>query len=398
MKNKFPGYSRKSEKEIKEIWENGIICFDANVLLNLYRYSNETRNTLLDLIRKFKDKTWLPHQSALEYNRNRYEVIADQEKAYKEFTDKISQIQKDLQSTSKPPFLSENVHESLNKVFEKVSSEVDESISKYSEFLKNDPIYQDISKLFEKRITNCYDTQRLEGIYKEGEDRYSKKIPPDYQDAKNKEGNRKFGDLIIWKQIIDIAKEFKKPIILITDERKTDWWWKIKDGRNMGPRQELVEEIFNEAESDFHMYSSERFLSYGQGFLQEQVNIKALEEIQEMKRAEMEEIRRLKIFEQKNNNRNIHRSDKSNYLKKRYVELSKRINNVENFQKSIQIDRIENSNAQKHIHNLSIHLEELNEERDDLRKELDLYSLNEDKSEETFRSFFKNRNDSEENN
>lgn len=398
MKNKFPGYSRKTEEEINEIWENGIICFDANVLLNLYRYSNETRETLLNLIGKFKDKIWLPHQSALEYNRNRYEVIADQEKAYKEFTEKISQIQKDLQSTSKPPFLSEEVHKSLNEVFEKVSSEVDESILKYSDFLKNDPIYDTISILFEKRITDCYDSKRLDEIYKEGEDRYSKKIPPGYEDAKNKEGNRKYGDLIIWKQIMDKAKELKKSTILITDERKTDWWWKIKDGRNMGPRQELVEELYNEAESNFHMYSSERFLSYGQGFLQEQVNKKALEEIQEMKRAEMEEIRRLKRLEEKKLNRQIHRSDKSNFLKRRYVELSERIKDVENFQNSLEIDALENTDAQEHIHNLSIHLAELNEERNELRKELDLYLLKKDKNQENFRRFFNNRNDAEENN
>lgn len=110
MKDTFLGYSRKTENEIKKIWLNGIIVFDTNVLLNLYRYSKATRETFVDLIKKFKDKIWLPHQAALEYNKNRYEVISDQEKAYKEFIQKVVQIQKDLQSTSKPPFLSESVH------------------------------------------------------------------------------------------------------------------------------------------------------------------------------------------------------------------------------------------------------------------------------------------------
>ena len=66
----------------------------------------------------------MPHQAALEYNRNRYEVIAEQEKAYNEFLDKIIQIQKDLQSTSKPPFLTNKVDKELNNVFKKVTSEV----------------------------------------------------------------------------------------------------------------------------------------------------------------------------------------------------------------------------------------------------------------------------------
>lgn len=88
MKELFPGYSRKTESEIKDIWESGIIVFDANVLLNLYRYSNETKDTILHLISKFSKQIFLPYQSALEYNRNRYEVIAEQEKAYKEFLGK----------------------------------------------------------------------------------------------------------------------------------------------------------------------------------------------------------------------------------------------------------------------------------------------------------------------
>lgn len=300
MKNTFPGYCKKTESEIKKIWENGIIIFDTNVLLNLYRYSDSTRNTILDLISKFSQQIYLPHQAGLEYNKNRYEVIAEQDKAYKEFLDKISQIQKDLQSTNKPPFLSNKIDKNLNSVFEEVSAEVQESIQKYCDYLKDDPIYNKISELFNNRITEPFSKEKLEEIYKEGEDRYKLKIPPGFEDEKTKDGNRKFGDLILWKQVIEKAKELKKDVILITDERKIDWWWKIKDGRNMGPRQELVEEIKNQANVDFHMYSSERFLSYGQSFLKEQINNQALEEILAMKKAEINEIKRLEVSQKEN--------------------------------------------------------------------------------------------------
>lgn len=293
MKDTFLGYSRKTENEIKKIWLNGIIVFDTNVLLNLYRYSKATRETFVDLIKKFKDKIWLPHQAALEYNKNRYEVISDQEKAYKEFIQKVVQIQKDLQSTSKPPFLSESVHTELNTVFDKVNSEVEDSITKYCNYLKEDPIYTELSTLFENRITEPFDNKKLEEIYKEGEERFKNKIPPGYEDEKNKEGNRKYGDLVLWKQVLEKANELSKPVLLITDERKSDWWWKIKDGRNMGPRNELVAEMYQHAKVEFHMYSSERFLSYGQGFLKEQINEQALKEIQAMKKAEMEEMMHL---------------------------------------------------------------------------------------------------------
>jgi len=289
MKELFPGYSRKTESEIKDIWESGIIVFDANVLLNLYRYSNETKDTILHLISKFSKQIFLPYQSALEYNRNRYEVIAEQEKAYKEFLGKITQIQKDLQTTNKPPFLSKKVDENLNTVFGKVNSEVELSIKKYCDYLKEDPIYDELTNLFEGKISEKYSPEKLEEIYKDGESRYKQKIPPGYEDEKTKKDYRKYGDLVLWFQIIDIAKTQKKNVILITNERKVDWWWKIKDGRNMGPRQELVEEIYESANVSFHMYSSEKFLSYGQTLLKEQVNKQALDEIIAMKKAEIKE-------------------------------------------------------------------------------------------------------------
>lgn len=362
MKDIFPGYYKKNEAEIKQIWENGIIVFDTNVLLNLYRYSDSTRNTILDLISKFSKQIYLPHQAGLEYNRNRYEVIAEQDKAYKEFLDKISQIQKDLQSTNKPPFLSNKIDKNLHSVFEDVSSEVKDSIQKYCDYLKDDPIYNKISDLFKGRITSPFTNEKLAEIYKEGEERFRMKIPPGFEDEKTKEGTRKYGDLVLWKQIINKAKEQQKDVILITDERKIDWWWKIKDGRNMGPHQELIEEIKKEANVDFHMYSSERFLSYGQSFLKEQINQEALKEIQEMKKAEMEEIKKINYKHKEE----LKVKDEMNYIRKKIEELDHQKFNVSQYIESLFKDSIENPEIQEHIHNLSIHEAEINEQKNEL--------------------------------
>lgn len=365
MKEIFPGYYKKDDSEIKKMWDEGILLFDTNVLLNLYRYSDTTRETIIDLISKFSDKIYLPHQAALEYNRNRYEVIAEQEKAYKEFLTKISQIQQDLQSTNKPPFLSTSIDTKLNKVFENVTSEVEESIKKYCDFLKKDPIYDKISKLFKNKISESFSQDELDEIYKEGEERFKNKIPPGFEDEKNKEGLRKFGDLILWKQVIRIGQKLKKDIILITDERKIDWWWKIKDGRNMGPRQELVEEIFQEAKVNFHMYSSERFLSYGQTYLKEQINKKALEEIQAMKNAELDLIKKYNISKS-----NYH--DKSDFLfyENRINELNEIINNRESFDKFL-LEHSNSDNLQEALSNYNKYISELRNERDILREKRD---------------------------
>lgn len=220
MKELFTGFYRKSEEEIKEFWKNGIIIFDTNVLLNLYRYSDNTRNAILNLIGKFSNQIYLPYQAAFEYNKNRCEVIAEQEKAYKEFLEKITQIKKDLQSTNKPPFLTQEVDKELNSAFIKVNTEVEDSLKKYSHYLREDPIYDKISELFENRITEKYDDSKLNSIYKSGEERFKLKIPPGFEDEKSKDGNNKYGDLVLWNQVIELAKAKNKNVILITDERK----------------------------------------------------------------------------------------------------------------------------------------------------------------------------------
>lgn len=42
MKNRFAEFYELSDIQIKDIWENSLIVFDTNVLLNLYRYNDST--------------------------------------------------------------------------------------------------------------------------------------------------------------------------------------------------------------------------------------------------------------------------------------------------------------------------------------------------------------------
>lgn len=402
MKDIFPGYYKKTEAELKGMWEKGILVFDANVLLNLYRYSDSTCETLLEVISKFGEQIYLPHQAALEYNRNRYEVIAEQEKAYREFRDKISQIQKDLQSVNKPPFLSQAVDKDLNGIFERVNKEVQESIEKYNSYLKEDPIYNRLSTLFDKRITNPFNEEEIKQIYKEGEERYKLKIPPGFEDEKTKEGNKKFGDLVLWKQIITTARELKKDVILVTDERKVDWWWIIKDGRNMGPRQELIEEIKKSAGVNFHMYSSERFLSYGQTILNEKINQQALKEIEAMKKAELEELYKLQLLKKLNSEREHRATEELIAIRNRIEDINNKLSNLRKHTDKLRNDSLYDNETQEYLHSMSIHEAELEAQREELIEQLNtvrLYNQTTDESINKLRvrwkKYFMDENDSE---
>lgn len=287
MKELYSGYSKKTEKELKELWNNCLITFDTNVILNLYSYSESTRNAIIQLISKFNSQIFLTHQVGLEYNRNRFEIISNQEKSHLEFLKKLKTIEDNLNSKKTPPFLSEKLYNSLNKVFNQVEKEVKIHINSFQKMLDNDQIFENIDTLFKDKITEKFNDEKIKELVQEGKERYHKKIPPGYEDDKKPE-DKKYGDLIFWKQILEKSKAEKKSIILISDELKEDWFWKLKNGKTIGPRQELIEELKLFSGKDFHIYSSESFLDFGQTYLKEKVNNEAIKEIEEIKKSNLD--------------------------------------------------------------------------------------------------------------
>jgi hypothetical protein len=136
-----------------------------------------------------------------------------------------------------------------------------------------------LTMLLGHRVGDKFRPEKLAAIRKEGEDRYLKKIPPGYKDSKKDSGEfDKFGDLIIWKEIIDKAKLEKRPVIFISDDAKEDWWW-IHRGRKMGPRPELIEEFSSESQQNFHIYEFSQFLRFAaERFPEIKANVAQVEE------------------------------------------------------------------------------------------------------------------------
>lgn len=94
----------------------------------------------------------------------------------------------------------------------------------------------------------------------EGTWRYSCKIPPGYMDAETKESIDRFGDLIIWKEILREAKEHGgKNVIFVTQDLKPDWS-AIDNPEHIVPREELLEEFRSETGGDIWIYTISDFI------------------------------------------------------------------------------------------------------------------------------------------
>jgi hypothetical protein len=303
MRKTFPGYYRPTEDEFSELWENCLFVLDANVLLNLYRYSQETREELIGILEEISDRLWVPHQAALECHRNRLEVIEQQAAAYdkiqKLLNDAQNKLGNELRSSARPgrhPFIEvDHLLERIENVFTEIKEELEELKQEHPDLLDEDPIRDSITALLEGKIGSSYPSERMSEIYKEGKTRYENKIPPGYSDA-DKGGTRQYGDLVLWFQVIDKAKEAKKPIILITDDRKDDWWLRHK-GEIIGPQPELVGEIVSGANVSFHMYSAEPFMEHARKYLERQVKQEAIDEVRDVRQRDEEDMKAIQAMQ-----------------------------------------------------------------------------------------------------
>ncbi len=268
MKKKFSWYFPPSDDEITSIWENGVLTVDANVLLDLYRYHESTRNSLISNLKGFKGKLWLSNQAAEEFFKNRTKVIISSEKTFKQAKEEVEKLQGNFESTVSqlkgnriiPAEVADKLVEAITPIVSDAQDKILAAKNEYPEYLKKDPILEELSEMFSDSIGDEFKKEELEGIKKEAKERIENKIPPGYLDQ-DKDGERPFGDFLLWRQILLHSKNKGTPIIFVTSERKEDWWEKIS-GKTIGPRPELLREASDFCGQRILIYQTDRFLEY----------------------------------------------------------------------------------------------------------------------------------------
>lgn len=294
MRKTFKGFYRPTEEEFQTLWKTCLFVLDANVLLNVYRYSKKTNDDLINLLNQISERLWVPYQAAFEYQRGRLKLILDQKEAYekikKGLDTSLTQLEKDLQIYAKHPLINlDPLIKEVKSAFKNVKEELDKTKTQHPDLIQDDPLRDTITQLFDGKVGPPYPPKKLQEIYQAGEKRYGEKIPPGYSDAK-KAGVEKYGDLILWLQIIDKAREAKTPIIFVTDDRKEDWWYR-PEGQTMGPQPQLVEEIDSEAGVLFYMYNADRFMEEIKQYLTKKVDPKTIEEVRSIRKKDEEAFR-----------------------------------------------------------------------------------------------------------
>jgi hypothetical protein len=306
MQKLFPSYYAHSAIELKELWNNCFFAFDSSVLLNLYRFPMGASSDFLKVLGHLKDRLWLPHQVALEFQRNRSRVRFEQVARFGAVFAALERVQSGLKadleklqlkkrhSSIDPDFLLIEVSGALSPVRSRLEALQQEQ----EEALQADPVHDAIVALFEGRIGASLSPEETQKVFTEGAIRYRHKRPPGYMDqdkAKEAEAiyyfeshpmEAQYGDLLVWMQLIAEAKRRSaKDVIFVTDDDKEDWWLEYS-GKTVGPRRELIDEVRISANVErFHMYNSERFMEYAKEHLGVAVQSASIAEIRESKDA-----------------------------------------------------------------------------------------------------------------
>lgn len=287
MKSLFPSHFPKSEAQREALWDECVFVFDTNVLTSLYKRSDDARSALLEIIRSLGARVWIPYQVIYEFLNNRPMIAHQQSCMYQEAKEKLEAFLADLDSTTKHPFLGEELHREFVNVASKVSAELESKAISYGNMIVFDDVKEQLSQLLEGKVGGEYDKPKLDGIVKEGEVRYSNHIPPGYEDSGKHKGSSifehvraRYGDLILWKQILDHARQNSLSVVLVTGDQKDDWWLRA-GGKTIGPRPELLDEFRKEVGKDFYMYSHSVFLRLANEYLNQQTSSTVIQEIQD---------------------------------------------------------------------------------------------------------------------
>lgn len=291
------------DKETEDrLWESGIIVFDTCAILDFYYMIPEYQSIMADILESLSGKIWLPAQVVYEYNKNRENVMLkpisekyqDKDIQNNHFVDDLKAFIAQWEKQYYHPYLTTEklnavkaslaiVEPEIAKIKTIVSKEYQDRKQEIKEIKDNDELSEVVKNL---QHGEPFSFSEIKEIISEGTIRYANQIGPGYMDSKDKDGIRKYGDLIIWKEILKYVGRENKDIIFITNDVKGDWIINDETDQNKRAEKPLHEEIGNprrELLAEFEEQTGQKIWFYKTTDF-----IKKLEELYEPRQTEID--------------------------------------------------------------------------------------------------------------
>jgi hypothetical protein len=263
LRSAFSGYFRLQDADVLALWDIAHFSFDANVLLKLYRFQPTACERFFEILGRLGDRVWLTHQASEEYHRHRLAKINEQLAAYSQLDRELNLIAQRVDSLASAhdphPYLDVRAASSLVKGgVQEARRMLKEARSAHADLTEDDPILDRLTATFRDLVGEPYRGEELDRVLLLAEQRFHRRLPPGYADE-GKGGSRQYGDVMVWFQLLDHARDAKRPIIFVSDDTKEDWWIR-EGGESIAARPELRQEMLEKVGVEFVMYPTVRFM------------------------------------------------------------------------------------------------------------------------------------------
>ncbi len=313
---------RISVGDEQKLFDEGHVVFDSSALLSFYGYTDKISEEYFNKVFKaLKNRLWLPAQVIYEFEKNRKKVINKPKGDYQNlinsnsrkeggFLDSVKNAisiirknfgningqinalsEKTIKDDKHPHIKQDSIQDfkqkmtdfessidTINLAFETLLSNTKEQIdfktNEIEENSVNDNLRERLNTYFS--IGEQYSYEKMLTIIREGAFRYENEIPPGYKDEEDKIAFQMYGDLILWFQIIDYAKEKKCPIIFVTNDVKEDWWHQENENT---PRHELLYEFKDKTKQSIWFYTTDQLIYKSNQFLKTDISETVIEEV-----------------------------------------------------------------------------------------------------------------------
>jgi len=252
----FPGYRLPADSELEAALRTALVVVDANVLLNLYRYNESTRDDLLGVLRRLGDRLWVPNQVLREFWRNRLRVLANRGAGTQQALAALSKQQRatsdTIQQWAKTVAIETADRDSLLDKVAALHASLEGEIRIHAPgasaavgTLGEEPVLAQIEALLAGKVGTAPPQADWEAAVNAGNERVEHHQPPGYLDADKADSGLPegaAGDYLVWHQTMQEAEKRHLNVLVVTGDEKEDWWWRHRS-EFLGPRIELVAEL-----------------------------------------------------------------------------------------------------------------------------------------------------------
>lgn len=290
MRDQFAHFYVPDEDAIATAMKTGLVVPDTNVVLNLYRFQATARDELFDALGKLGDRLWIPYHAVLEFHRNRLGVMKEQEgyfaKTRNEVLGAVDGLHAKVRAFGNRLGLSAEQTREIDDGITTLNGLIADVVVKaegLNEIWLNrhatDAVLARVDALFDNRVGAPMEPKELDDARKEAERRNREKIPPGYKDRGKDDPT---GDYIVWRQTMTEAASRRLPVIFVTDDSRSDDWYRREHGLTLGARHELREEMMREAGVPLLMMTTETFLRHAKTHLDAVVSDETVDQAKEL--------------------------------------------------------------------------------------------------------------------